>query len=457
MNTLLRRVRGGLGALGYAAQQIVHWPIVQARGLWRVLRHTPASDVESNVQHLFLELPPAAVLSGAAAFNAAFALRLGATNEEIGLLSSIPALLAVLVLIPSGQILGKRSQRMPLINWSLFIHRLGFLLVALVPFVPGIAHGAAVIWLLIACNPPAQFFAVGWNSMLADVLPEARRARVFAVRNILNGVVVTASIFLFGLWLDRVAFPVNYQVMYAVGWAFSMLSSYYITRLKVPDSFVPPPQPKKMVSLPALRRQVVDIWRHHPDFVRITVNTFLTNVTIWMVGPIYILYYVRQLGATDGWIGLNGTLASLTPILGNVLWQRWVWRWGEKHLLRWAVFAIPLYPILVGLTPNLHVILVWTAIYAAITPMANMSHFSLLLKICPNDQRPQFLGLFSTIMNIGAFLTPLIGVWLAGIFGFSAVLVAGGIVALLGATSYFVFRLRTPDSLDARRQTPAQS
>ncbi len=444
-------MRHALATVSYALQQIVHWPLEPVRGLWRVLRRQPASDVESNIQNLFLELPPAAVLSGAAAFNAAFALRLGASNEEIGLLSSIPALLAVVVLIPSGQILGRRSQRMPLINWSLFLHRLGFLLLALVPFVPGIAQGTAVIWLLIACNPPAQFFSIGWNSMLADVLPESRRARVFAIRNILNGVTVTLSIFLFGLWLDHVVFPINYQVMYAVGWICSMVSSYYITRLKVPDSYVPPPRASASRPSFSLRQRLGDIWQKHPDFVRITINTFLTNITIWMIGPIYILYYVRQLGATEGWIGLNGTLASLTPILGNILWQRWVWRWGEKKLLTWSVFCIPLYPILVGMTPDLRVILIWTAIYSAILPLANMSHFSLLLKICPDAERPQFLGLFSTVMNIGATVAPLVGVYLAEIFGFATVLIAGGIVSVVGSASYLVLRLSTPDALDARK------
>lgn len=431
--------------------QLVRWPVDQTRGFWRILRQQPTSDIESNIQHLFLELPPAAVLSAAGAFNAAFALRLGASNEDIGLLSSIPALLAVLVLIPSGQILGRRSRRMPLMHLTLFMHRIGFLAIALAPLIPGIAHGAAVIWLLIACNPPAQFFNVGWNSMLADILPESRRARVFAIRNILNGVVVTVCIFLFGLWLDRVVFPINYQVMYIVGWTFSMLSSYFITRLKVPDSYVPPPRPGKPITLVALQRQASEIWHNHSEFVRIVVNTFLSNIAIWMVGPIYILYYVRQLGATDGWIGLNGTLASLTPILGNVLWQRWVWRWGEKKILRLSIFCMPLYPILVALTPHLHVILIWTAIYATILPMANMSHFSLLLKICPDAQRPQYLGLFSTVMNIGAFVAPLVGVWLAGIFGFAPVLAAGGVVGVIGAMSYFVLKLSVPDSLDARR------
>jgi Na+/melibiose symporter-like transporter len=287
--------------------------------------------------------------------------------------------------------------------------------------------------------------------MLADILPEAMRARVFALRSILNAITVTACIYMFGLWLDRVTFPLNYQVMFAVGWAFSMLSMVYIMRLRVPDSVVPVRYPRQAARLPDVRRSMAEMVQLHPDFLRITANTFLTNITIWMVGPLYILFFVRQLGASDGWIGLNGTLASLTPILGNYLWQRGVWRWGEKNLLKWSVFCIPIYPIAVGLTGDLNIILIWTAIYALIVPMANMSHFSLLLKICPDDRRPQFLGLFSTVMNVGAFVAPLVGVWLAGIFGFAPILIAGGIISIFGSTSYFVFKLRTPDSLDARR------
>jgi MFS family permease len=440
-----------LSLLAEAILDSIHRPVMQARKLWRVLRTRPGNNAEHNIRMLFLELPPAAVLSAAAAFNAPFALRLGATNEEIGLLSSIPALLAILVLIPSGQILGRRARRMPLVNWSLFIHRMVFLLVALAPLVPGIPHGTAVIWLLIASAPPAHFFGVGWNSMLADVLPENRRARVFAVRSILNGLTVTVGIYLFGVWLDHVAFPINYQVMYMLGWAFSMLSMYYIIRMRVPDSDVPPPAPRQSSSMHALRLYVRDLRAAHPDFLRITANTFLTNITMWMIGPLYILFYVRQLGATEGWIGLNGTLANLTPILGHYLWQRLVWRWGEKNLLKWTVFCIPLYPIAVGLSANLSIILIWTALYALVVPMANMSHFSLLLKICPDAQRPQFLGLFSTVMNIGAFIAPLVGVYLAGIFGFAPVLIVGGVISLFGSASYFVFRLRTPDSLAARQ------
>ena len=68
---------------------------------------------ERNARNLYIEICWSAVLPAAAAFNALFALRLEATNTEIGLLSSIPAFLALLVTIPAGQFLNRRARRMP--------------------------------------------------------------------------------------------------------------------------------------------------------------------------------------------------------------------------------------------------------------------------------------------------------------------------------------------------------
>jgi MFS family permease len=420
------------------------------RGIWRAVTVHPTDQRASNIRYLFLEVPPAAILGAAAAFNAAFAIRLGASNAAVGLLSSLPALLAVLVMIPSGEILGRRTKRMPLITSTLFLQRLAYFFIGLIPFIAGIPQGEAVIFLVIAAAPLTHFFGVGWNSMLADVIPEAQRARVFAVRSILAAGATTAGIFLFGIWLDRVPFSINYQLMYIVGFVASLLSTYLITKLRVPDSVLPPPKPKQEVQWRKMPAQARLALRDQHDFVRMMANTFLHGLGLWMVGPVYTLYFMRGLGATDGWIGMNGTLANLTPILGFYLWQRGINRWGENRVLKSTIILLGLYPLAVGLAPGLTAILLCTAINGLITPAVNLSHFSMLLKICPGDLRPQFLGYWSTVMNIGAFIMPLAGVYLSNRFGFAPVLVVGGLMCLAGSST-FVFRpLRTPDSLAAR-------
>ena len=413
---------------------------------------SPRNQIEANALYLVLEVFWAAFMSAAIAFNAPFALRLGATNAQIGLLSSIPALLAILITIPAGRYYSRRAQRMPLVIRSLFVHRLGFLLAALVPFLPVENKGAVLIWVLIIFSGPAHFFGVGWNAMMADVVPEANRARVFAVRNMLVAAVVTAGTFGAGIWLERVRFAANYQILYVAGFAASMVSLYYITKLRAPDSVVTP------VSVASTERRSLkerlgsarQAFANQPDFGRLVVNTLAHGLGLWMIGPLYVLYFVRELGATEGWLGVNGMMASLTPIVGYYLWQRGVQRWGEKRILKSTIVLVGLYPVLVGFTPVLSVILVWTALNGLITPGVTLGHFPMLLKICPADQRPLYIGIYTTIMNIGAFVMPLLGVWLADRIGISPVLIAGGVLCLIGSSTFVWRSLQTPDSLALR-------
>lgn len=430
--------------------------ILQASGVagwWRSLRGyiapTGLNDAERNARLLEIEVFWAAFLSAAAAFNAAYALRLGATNAQIGLLSSIPALITLLITIPAGQFLNRRARRMPWVIGSLALARLGYLAVALIPFLNRPDAGTLVVWTLIGLAAPAALFGVGWNSMLADVVPEAKRARLFAVRNIVLAIVVTAGTFVAGRWLSVTRPPLNYQVVYLVGFFGAVLSTIYIMMMRVPDSPVAADGTASL-SPRALWVGGREAFRRQPDFTRIVINTLAHGIGLWMVGPIYVLYYVRQLGASDGWIGTNAMVANLTPILGYYFWQRVIARRGENRVLQFTISLIGLYPILVGLTPNLTIVLLWTGLQGLIAPGINLGHFPLLLKICPAEHRPLYIGIYTTIMNIGAFVMPLVGVALADWVGYRPVLIAGGVLCLLGSSLFRWRPLQTPDSLAVR-------
>lgn len=414
-----------------------------------------------NVRFLEVEIFWAAFLSAAATFNAAFALRLGASNAEIGLLSSLPALMALLVTIPSGHFLSQRPQVMPWLVRSLLLHRLGFLLVVLIPWLPLAAKGSALVWLLVLFTIPAHFFGVGWNSMLADAIPEVERTKVFAIRNGVSAIALTGGIYLSGLWLEYGSFPWNYQILYAAGFATSLLSIFYIRKLQVPDQLsshgeTPPSatvQPRLSV------RQIMDRWsstaskfRGHADFMRIVINTLLHGIGLWMVAPLYVIYFVRELGANEGWLGLNGMLGNLTPVLGYYLWQRAIERWGENPVLKWTIVLVGLYPMLVGFSPSLTIILIWTALNGLLVPAIGLSHFFMLLKICPDRERPLFMGVYTTIMNMGAAVMPLVGVAAADSFGIVPVLIVGGILTIVGSASFLWNPLKTEDSQIVRQQ-----
>ncbi len=412
------------------------------RFLWHFFKIRLDNPGHRNAWYLVLEMFWASILGSVATFNAAFAIRLGADNFQVGLLTSIPAMIAVLVSIPAGQFLQKQARRTPWVFGSLLVHRAGYLLVALAPWVklPGVEPGLLVVLVLVINTLPAHFFNVGWIPLLADIVPEQRRAAVFAARNIVNQATVSVVVFLCGQWLSRVAFPINYQALYFFGFLTSMVSMVLLFKLHVPDSQPLPHEP----AGPRRRRTPVELARSaraaltgQPAFLRITINTLLHGVGIWMAAPLYALYFVRSLEASDAWLGLNGTLASLGTIAGYSLWRWIMTHWGEPVTLKRTIPLAGLYAVLVGLTPSLTVILLYGVLNGLIVPGLNLSHFNTLLKTMQPDARPRYTSIYMTIMNTGAFVCPLISVALANQIGLAPTLVGAGLLSMIGSTSFW--------------------
>ena len=85
------------------------------------------------------------------------------------------------------------------------------------------------------------------------------------------------------------------------------------------------------------------------DFVRIVVNTLVFNLGAWLVMSLYTIFFVKELQATDGWIGLNTTLANIGVIAGHIIWQRVIRKRGYEKSLLVAIIPSASYAFLVAL------------------------------------------------------------------------------------------------------------
>jgi MFS family permease len=387
-------------------------------GLLERLFHIDLTRVDDrNTLFLCMEMFWVTMLSAGVNFNTAFAVRLGASNFHIGLLTSLPSLMAVLVSIPSGRILERKTNRKGWLFGSLILYRSGYLLLALVPFIkiPGLNPGLLAVMVLVLIGIPAHFFNVGWMSLLGEIVPEGRRAATFTARNVISLTGNSIFIFLYGMWLDRVKFPGNYQIMYLFGYILSFLSIYYLFRLDVPPlkvTAVPPPI--RGISLWQRWVSFASDLRQHPAFMRIAVNTLLHGMGIWTASPLYVLYFVRI--------------------------------WGESKTLKIAILGAGVLPLLVGLVSNLNFILVAVAINGLVAGGINLSHFNIFLKTCPEQRRTTYVALWITMMNIGACVGPLAGVALANHFGLAPVLTACGVVIILGSSSFLLWPVQVQPS-----------
>src|SRR5688572_11389827 len=94
---------------------------------------TPISVIDQNIRYLYVEIVFASILGAIMTFNSAYAIRLGATPFLNAVLFSAPALLSAIGSIPAARFLSNRINRRLWLLGSLFVLRVGYLIIALFP------------------------------------------------------------------------------------------------------------------------------------------------------------------------------------------------------------------------------------------------------------------------------------------------------------------------------------
>ncbi len=400
----------------------------------------PKGETDRNAWLLAVEVAFASILSAAAAFNSAYVVRLGASNAVIGLMSSIPALEAMLLYMPMAIFLERKKRYMPWMVGSLFASRLIYPLLALFPLFltqdQGLGNATAVI--LIGATIPSVLFSVAWNPMFAEVVPPRTRASVMSTRSILSAAIVAPLIFLAGRWLDtrQATFPANYQWLYLAGFLGGAISVWLVARIRVPQKEAAPVAAAK----PSWRDSLgFSVLRESPEFRRIMINSFLISLGSWFVGPLYVIFYVRELGASDSWIGATSTLGNIGAVVGYWLGRKLLKKVGENKGLRLALPTTFTWPFLVALFPNLTFILLAGFVQNVLTPSWSLSHTMIWMSRLPEKSKMTATAIYNTVMNVGAFIMPLIGVAVSSKIGIRNTLLIGGTMNLIGGLMFYLF------------------
>jgi MFS family permease len=388
--------------------------------LWVILRGPDSRHrTDRNIYHLYYDIFWWSLLSVAMNFNSVYAIRLGASNTLVGLLSSLPALMVILLRFPAARIVERTPRRVSLIARSFALARSPYLIIALLPFF--ITHHLAevLVLLLILTGLPGNLANAGWDSLFADVVPEPRRAQVISIRNSLANGVKILLLPLAGKWLEWAPFPLNYQVLYLVGSVGAALSFYHIIRLRPPEGAKEAGEDGEGLTLG--RDLVRRLWRDQRPYLQFVLGMFVLQWAISLPSALYNIYYVRYLGASDAWIGLRSTLASVAPLIGYRIWPRMMDRWGTRRVLAFGASATVFFPLLTGLFHSLDALLIVPVVHGLVVPAMTMGRYSTLLTICPREHRPSYIAGYAIVANVASFLAPMLGVQLLGVVGINIV------------------------------------
>ena len=385
-------------------------------------------QTEANIRHLVWEIGWFGVTWGTLFnFLQVYEVRLGASSLLVGAITYGPALVSIFWQLPAARLITQKGYRMRWVIVAGFFYRLMFLLVALVPFIllQGRAQATAGIWVLQAI--PATVSNIAFLSMLADALPADRMTQVVGWRMAAFGLANTVATLLGGVLLQRIIFPLNFQVLFLIGFAASMVSWWHVQQIHVPDR-----EPDRSKPSP-LTREVGRTLRH-PRFGRFLLAVGALQLALGMIAPLLPLYWVRQLGATDGQISLVMTVFSGAMVIGSLTMRRLVRRIGRERALTAGTFGYALYPLLTSVSPSIWWLLPWAVLAGALNAALTVTLFDNLVSVTPEAERTSYIAVYNVVINIALFAGPLIAGLLAanGSQITLALQVAGGVALVAG-------------------------
>ena len=371
-------------------------------------------------------------LTGAAApFLPVFLTRLGATNFQVGLLTAMPAFTGLFLAIAMGRFLQSRQNTVPWFSSAGLLYFSSYALTGVISFIapkPYVVLAILVIWAVATL--PQTMRNVAFSVVMNAVAGPSGRYALMSRRWSILGLVSAITVMAVGQILDRLRFPINYQLVFIGLSVGGLISYYYSSRIELPDT---EPQPRTAeLSLPQRIKDYINLIRNERAFVSFTAKRFVYVAGATLSAPLLPLYYVREVQATDAWIGIINTAQTAIMLLGYFLWARQEKTRGSRFVLLWTTLGLAIYPALIASTHRVELIAFYVSLAGVFQAGLDLVFFDELMKTVPIQHSATFVSLAQSSQHLSAVIAPLLGTLLADHFGIGHALVMSTIVRLVG-------------------------
>ena len=332
---------------------------------------------------------------------AGFALSLGASDLEIGLLAAIP-MLANVAHLPAVSLLHRFPDRRPLVVGGGATARLPLFVMAALPFLDlPVRPIDAMLTLLVASAILATLSGAGWQVWVRELVPRAKLGAYFGTRMIVLSVVGLVVLLVAGFAAPRVGYP----AMFVLGGACGLASCIVLSRAPSARSAW-----REMPKWGASIRRPF----HDANYRRVLLFLGAWGFAANLALPFVTVVLLRTMGYALPLVAGLAALSQVANIGGLRLWAPLTDRFGNKPVLglSGAVFVLAMLSwALVPKTPDVGALVAIAAIHALLGfALAGLDVASngLVMKLAPDDEIPAYLSSASLVKAVTAGVAPLL-------------------------------------------------
>lgn len=397
------------------------------------------SDIQSqNVRRVLIDGIGVGIASAAAPYLPVFLARLGADNFAVGLLTSMPALAGLIFAVPLGQFLSRQKNIVPWYSRVRFLVLLCYAFTGLVPFLVADQRVLAILLIWAIATIPQTIVNLGFTIVMSEVAGPQGRLYLMSRRWSSLGITTAIVVVFAGVALDRLPFPFNYQIVFIVLSLGGIVSFAFSSRILLPDQKAAPPSLVKKTLRESAQDWMVKL-RTERKFMRVISSQFIFRFGLAYALPLFPLYYVRVLNASDESIGLIATVQGAVLLVAYYVWARVTKNRGVRFALLVTTLAVSLYPIILSFTAYVPFVILLSGLAATFAAGIDLVFFDMVVSSYPHEQAATYVGMQQTTVYFASFVAPFVATTVATTISIPAALVLAGVIRLVGVGMFALF------------------
>ena len=342
-----------------------------------------------------------------------FAIRLGATNSQIGILSSVPSFIGSLFQILGAKLTDQWRSRKKIVTFFVFFQALTLLPLFIIPFLTKSVTVLTIIFMFYMIF--ANIVGPAWGSWMGDIVKEGERAKYFSKRNKTIVTSMMISVLAAGIILhtfDNINIWIGFGILFSVAFIGRIISTLYLSKQLEPKYI--PPQSETFSLREFLHRMP------HSNFGNFALYRSLMAFSVMIASPFFVVYVLKTLQFSY----IQYTAIVLVPMLVKVLtmtyWGKYSERFGSKRIMTVSGMVIAIIPLLwfiFGLLfENTHLIFYLILLAEAISGFAwagfELTTFNYMLETASPQKRAKAFAYFNVMFGTMVLFGGLIGSWL---------------------------------------------
>ncbi|MBN2377605.1 MAG: MFS transporter [Sedimentisphaerales bacterium] len=333
---------------------------------------------------------------------------MGATEFQIGMAVSLPALLGGMMQIFTPWALGRFGSRKKVALTSVLTQAAAF-----IPF--GLFCHLQTEWRIwpaiaafLVSSVGGSLGAATWADWMADIVPRRRRGQFFGFRNRLLGVIQMATAVLAGYILDHLTGKV--LLAFTAIWFFAFIFRTVSGLLHLP---MYEPLAKKAYTTSNENFLTFLGTLGGNSFGRFALATALLSVAVNFSGPFFALHMLNNLQLTYTRYVILSSVATASTIVFMGIWGRVIDRVGTVSVMRLCSMIIVFIPLPWVMTENYYILIVAQILSGLSWAGFNLAAFVYYLDSTRSMNRVRFIAYFNALNSLGAFFGATLGGWAA--------------------------------------------